>query len=367
MDKASFSTKNLLLNATVVLVGVCLALLSLARHAHWGPEGPVGGWLLLVPYLSMAAALTAVLIALGTFSWVPGGRWTCFSLWVGLLITFAVSGYYSMSPVETKYEQCAALAGWLLLAGCVVGVNAATSIGAKTAIIATLGFGGVAGWLQAAVWLSEYSNEKAQLAENQIAREQEFQDRLEADFRALGKEAPLWKYFGFMYNSNAEIRKECHEIIAEREDRDAQLVQYLGNEILASDATRYIGEFHPAPGLVLAAAFARRSDLVLSRIPEVETDADQISERSYADIQDIIRAAARIQKGGGDLSPQMERWRSFLRRFKNTTELVKEIDQSLPRQTHATPAGPPRVPRSLLMPYAALSSPPSSVPRSVTV
>jgi hypothetical protein len=331
VDKGSFSTKNLLLNAAVVLVGLGLALLWSVRHAHWGPEGPVGGWLLLVPYLFMAAAVTAALIALGTFLWVPGGRLTCFAIWVGLLVAFAVSGYYSMSGSESKYEQFAALSGWLLLAGCFVAVNAAPSIAARTAIAATLGLGGVAGWLQVAVWLSEYSAEKAQLAESRIAHEQEFQDSQEAEFRALGTEAPLWGYLGYMYISNEELRKECHEIIARRADRDAQLVEYLGSETLASDATRYIGEFHPAPGPALAPAFARRSDLVLSRISEIDAGSDQISERSYADIRDIIRAATRIQKGGGNLTPQMEAWRSYLKRFKNTAELVAEIDQILPR------------------------------------
>ena len=202
-------------------------LLSSVRHAHWGPEGPVGGWLILVPYLLMAAAVTAALIAFGTFSWVPGGRLTCFSIWVGLLVAFAVSGYYSMSEFESKYKQFAALSGWLLLAGCFIAVNAAPSIAARTAIVATLGLGGVAGWLQVAVWLSEYSQEKAQLAESRIAHEQEFQDSQEAEFRALGKEAPLWRYLGYMYISNEELRKECHEIIAGRADRDAQLIEYL--------------------------------------------------------------------------------------------------------------------------------------------
>jgi hypothetical protein len=320
-----------LLNAALGLAGLNLALLFWARHAHWGPEGPVGGWLLLVPYLFMAAAVTAALIALGTFSWVPGGRLTCFAIWVGLLVAFAVSGYYSMSESESKYEQFAALSGWLLIAGCFVAVNAAPSSAARTAIVATLGLGGVAGWLQVAVWLSEYSAEKAQLAESRIAHEREFQDSQEAEFRALGKEAPLWRYLGYMYISNVELRKECHEIIAGRSDRDAQLVEYLGSEILASDAIRYIGEFHPAPGPALAPAFARRSDLVLSQISEIDAGSDQISERSYADIRDIIRAATRIQKGGGDLRPQMEAWRSYLKRFKNTAELVAEIDQTLRR------------------------------------
>ena len=134
-----------------------------------------------------------------------------------------------------------------------------------------------------------------------------------------------------MYISNEALRKECHEIIAGRADRDAKLVEYLGNETLASEATRYIGEFHPTPGPTLAPAFARRSDLVLSRIGEVNPDSNQISERSYADIQDIIRAAARIQQGGGDLTSQMEQWRIYLKRFKNTGELVTEIDQALRR------------------------------------
>ena len=134
---------------------------------------------------------------------------------------------------------------------------------------------------------------------------------------------------GYMYLSSEELRRECLEIIAGRADRDARLAEYLGNEILASEATRYIAEFHPAPGPPLAPAFGRRSALVLSRISEVEAGSERLSERSYSDIRDIIRAEARIQKGGGVLAPQMEAWRSYLKRFKNTAELVAEIDQTL--------------------------------------
>lgn len=331
MDKAGFSIKRLLLNTGVVLVGVCLALLFAARHAHWGPEGPVGGWLLLVPYLFLAATVTAILIALGTFSWAPGGRGTCFLLWLGLLIVFAVSGYYAMDDVETKYEQSAALSGWFLLAGCFVAVNAAPSKAAKTTIALTLGLGGAMGWLQVLFWLSECSSQQAQYEESRIKHEEEVQQGREVEFRALGKDAPFWKYFGYMYISNDELRKECHEIMAARADRDASLIDYLGNEILASDATRYIAEFHPAPGPALAPAFAQRSDLVVGQISEVNSGSDQISDRSYSDIKDIIDAATRIQKGGGDLAPQLQRWRIYLGGFKNTAELVSEIDKAMPR------------------------------------
>ena len=96
---------------------------------------------------------------------------------------------------------------------------------------------------------------------------------------------------------------------------------------------KYIGEFHAAPGPALAPAFARRSDLRPLADFGKSTAGPIKSGRSASDsdIRDIIRAAIRIQKGGGDLRPQMEAWRSYLKRFKNTAELVAEIDQTLPR------------------------------------
>ena len=329
MTSGNLTARRILLNVGVVLAGLGLALTLSVRHAHWGPEGPVGAWLVLIPYVLAGAGVTAALIAQGAFSWVPGGRWTCLLLWVGLLVAFSVSGYYAMSDPETKYEQFAALSGWLLLAGCLVAANADPSVAAKAAVAATLGVGGALGWVQVGAWLIDHAREEQQIAERQIAHDQEFQKGLDAEFRALGKDAPLWKYLSYIYLQNEELRRECLEIIAGRADRDAQLAEYLGSEILASSATRYIAEFHPAPGPPLAPAFARMSDLTLSQISEVEASSDRLSERSHADIRDIIRAASRIQTGGGDLAPQMEAWRSYLKRFKNTGELAAEIDRTL--------------------------------------
>jgi hypothetical protein len=320
-----------LLNAALGLAGLNLALLFSVRHAHWGPEGPVGGGLLLVPYVGMSAAVLATLIARGALAWVPGGRPTALLLWIGLVIAFAVSGFYAMSDPGSTFEQVAALSGWLLLVGCFVAVNATSSSAARTVIIATLGVGGAAGWLQAAAWLNHYFEAKEQAAVSGIAHDREFQEQLEAEFRALGKDAPLWKYFGYMYNSNQEIRKESLDIIAARADRDARLIEYLDSEILAGDATRYIGEFHPVPGPALASAFARRSALVLSQISDLDAGSNQLGERSYADVRDVIRAAIRIQNGGGDLTPQLEAWRRYLTRFRNSADLAAPIEQTLAR------------------------------------
>lgn len=329
MAGRTFSARSLLLNAGIVLAGLSLVLIRSTRHAHWGPEGPVGAWLLVVPYVLIAAVVTGVLVARNAFSWVPGGRLACIPIWLGLLVAFAVTGWYSMSDPETKFEQFASLSGWLLLGGCLVAVNFEPSTAAKAAIAATLGLGGVAGWLQVGSWLVDNASEQNRIAESRIANDQQFQQSLDAEFRALGNDAPLWKYLGYMYLSNEELRKECLAIIAGRADRDARLAEYLDNEILAPGATRYIAEFHPGPGPALAPALARRSDLLLSGISNFETNSNQISDRTYADVKDILRAESRVHKGGGDLAPQMEAWRSYLKRFKNTTELTAQIDQAL--------------------------------------
>lgn len=319
----------ILLNGALVVATLNFALLFSVRNAYWGPEGPVGAGLLLIPYVGIPAAVLATLTVRGAFAWVPGGRLTSFSVWVGLVIAFALTGYYAMSVPQTRFEQVAAMSGWLLLAGCFVAVNARSS-GASTAfLIATLGAGGVGGWVQCGGWLKDYFEEQDRATERQIAHDREFQDQLEAEFRALGSDAPLWKYFGCVYNSNEQIRKQCRDIVATRADRDARLSEYLGNDVLASSATQYIGEFHPAPGPELASAFARRSDFLLSQMSDLDAGSDRLSDRSYADVRDAIRAAIRIHSGGGDLTPQLQAWRRYLARMKNAGDLLAPIDQAL--------------------------------------
>jgi hypothetical protein len=327
-----------LLNAGLAIAGLNLVLLFSVRDAHWGPEGPVGAGLLLIPFVGIPTALLATLIVRGTFAWVPGGNLTSFAAWVGLVIAFGVSGHYAMSVPETTFEHVAAWCGWLLLAGCFVAVNVKSSATAIALIATTLGVGGALGWAQSAAWLKDHFEAQDQASQRQISHNREFQEELEAEFRALGTEAPLWKYFGCMYNSKEEIRKQCRDVLANRADRDARLNEYLDNETLASSATQYIGEFHPAPGRELASAFAKRLDLLLSQVSDLEAGSDQLSERAYADVRDATRAAIRIHTGGGDLTPQLEAWRRYLARFKNASDLLAPIDQALAHSNARKPS-----------------------------
>ena len=99
--------------------------------------------------------------------------------------------------LETKYGQFAALAGWLLLAGCFVAVNAAPSVAARTVIALTLGLGGVAGWLQVVFWLSECSSQQAQYEESRIAHEQEIPKEPGGGVSSPGQRSATLEIFRF--------------------------------------------------------------------------------------------------------------------------------------------------------------------------
>ena len=243
-----------------------------------------------------------------------------------------VSGYYAMEKPETNRQQLIALSGWLLLGGCFVAVNLLPSTAAKVVVIATLGLGGVAGWVQAGAWLADYSAANTQLAESRISNEQEYQERMNAEFRALGKDAPLWKYLGYMYISNEHAskrvprdrreprgsRREPQRVPRQRNARDGRDEVYRRISSRARTRAR--------PGLRATSDLASVRDGGNRRRP-----GQGLSDRSYDDIRDLIRAGVRIQKGGGDLAPQMLAWRNYLKKFKNAAELVAEIDKALPR------------------------------------
>jgi hypothetical protein len=146
LDNRNTSGRSILLNGAVLPAGLGLALLWSIRHARWGPEGAVGGGILRVPCVFLAGGVTAALIVRGSLLSVPGGR---SAVRIGLLISLTVPGYWAMANLDTKYE-----------------------------------------------WF----------AESRIANDRVFQQGLDAEFRALGKDAPRPKSKGAAATSRRKRR-----------------------------------------------------------------------------------------------------------------------------------------------------------------
>src|SRR5207244_2460639 len=164
---------------------------------------------------------------------------------------------------------------------CFLAVNASQF---RAIVAATLGVGCLVGWMHVVLWAGMWVRSENQQVEQTIARDREFQDQRDEEFRALGKDAPLWNYFSYLYIENEVLRKECREIVASRPDRDERLIEYLSNEILMSPATGYIANLHPSPGSALAGGYASYLERSLSDFSDYNPGTEPLGERSLKDV-----------------------------------------------------------------------------------
>jgi hypothetical protein len=156
---------------------------------------------------------------------------------------------------------------------------------------------------------------------------------LVAEFRGLGENAPLWRYLGFMYFEDDTVRTEARAIIARDPDLNEELMEYLDNEILASDAVNYIFDVHAGPPAILAPAYARLLEKKLGRFRELLNPSQRPDARHKFDISRLIGAASRIHQAGGDLTPQLTAWRDYLRTIKEMDATSESIQRTLQQET----------------------------------
>jgi hypothetical protein len=323
----------LALDGLLVVAVAFLTGLAAIRGASWGPNGAVGAWLVVIPPLVLLGAVLGVLITAGRFDWVPGGRPASSGLLAGFLAALAVGSYYLIDN-DAPWSKLAAVTPFVMAAGCFVAVHSGPfpGRGAKTAITAILGTAAVAGWILIASGIVMYYNSQVQQAEMAVQRQRDLQASLAAEFRALGHNAPLWRYLGFMYFDDDAVRTESRAIIASRPDLNERLIEYLDNEILANDAVNYIFDVHESPSATLAPVYARLLQKKLAAFREHLDGRDMPEDRDKFEMSRFLGAAIRIQQAGGDLTLQLTAWRDYLRQLNGMRALEGNIDSILRKQ-----------------------------------
>lgn len=322
---------KIVLNGLLVLAAICVALLRSTRGKSWGPEGPVGGWLLFIPPLFLLGVVLAAMIGMGRFDWIVGGRPGSVVLLAGFLIGAAAALGFVLDQPDAWWQSLVGVTPWAMLAGCFLALNSGPSPGPlpKILIAATLGTTALAGWVLTGGGAVKYVQRQNQIAWSKVEQSQAFEQQRADEFRALGTDAPLWNYFGYMYMPDESLRRQCRDIMAHRPDLNQRLIEYLGNPILASSARDYIGDVAENPSAELTPAFARYMETVLQGYREVIRNETTLTERARQDATALFAAAARLQKAGGNLKPQVTAWRDYLRTFQNASDLKHAADEIL--------------------------------------
>jgi hypothetical protein len=328
-------------NITVVLLDIALAatlgflgLMVYLRNLPSGPEGPVGAWLILVPPLFLLSAVLVKLAAAGVFDWMPGGRLTAWAIAAGLCVAATVTMWFLLATPHTPWEKMAALVPWILVAGGFLAVHGGNDPAPlmKTVLAAVLGVGGVAGWSLVVWGMGLYIQSGNQKNLASLDRDRLWEQSRIDEFHALGQDAELWKYFGFMYLENEAERQRCRTLIANRRDLDGKLVEYLGYPTLQSSVVNYIADVYEHPPASLAAEYGlfleRQLESWRPALDDTPTPYDRRRE-----LAPLFQAAARLEEAGGDLTGPLIAWRDYLRSLKGLRDLADEIDSTL--KTHA--------------------------------
>src|SRR5690349_12435262 len=100
------------LNVLLVLAFLSVAVVRSSRGAYWGPEGPVGGWLLLIPPLFLMGGIVGTMVMMGQFDWVPGGRGASVVLLLGFMIGSGAGLWFTFERPQNAWQAAAGIAPW---------------------------------------------------------------------------------------------------------------------------------------------------------------------------------------------------------------------------------------------------------------
>ncbi len=102
----------------LVLAFLSTIVVTVMIQQPWGPEGPVGAWLLLVIPCLLVAILVFALVAKGSLNFIPGGGLVRFIIAVGILITFSTVLFGIIDGHNSVIQGLLIVVPYLILAGC---------------------------------------------------------------------------------------------------------------------------------------------------------------------------------------------------------------------------------------------------------
>jgi hypothetical protein len=316
---------------STVLLDICLILtllgvigLTSIRGAYWGPEGPVGLFLLVIPVLLLFGGVLTAFVSRGLFAWAPGGRPVHYAAVLGVVVALGILILVSVDRNQGPLSHLCTVIPYLVIAACfaTLHINAGRSLSAGF-----VGLLAVAGWVAMAGGLvmqmsSSIKEAETRATAERLAEELRAKEDLE-EFRQLSAGASLAKLLQYTYSPNATVQKEAREMIASNPRLDDELIAMLRMGS-GEDASSYIARLHPAPTAKLAPAFASFLERELpgwkSRLMGAPNPGIwQPNISSYFD------GADRIQKAGGDLRPQLRQWHDYLKGVSGMSGMAMHI------------------------------------------
>lgn len=311
---------TILLHILLLLAFLSSIVVTVALRQPWGPEGPVGAWVLFVFPCLFVAVLLIALASKGLLTFLPGGRVVHYAAAAGIIVALLASFFGSLDRQNVTITFLLEAVPYLVLAGCAAALHH-SGVG-RPAAAAILGLAALAGWGVTATGLLlsvkgsiERSAEQAQQVE---ARELRYEQEELAEYAKLGADPPLSQLLGFTRARNSGLRSEVCGRVSGRATLDDDLISLLDAD--NQNAIDYIAFVYEKPPARLAPAWGRMLELKLREWDSLQYD--EYAGKWEPNLSAYFEGAMKIQRAGGDLRLQLRVWHAHLQKSKGLENLA---------------------------------------------
>ncbi len=328
----------LLLDIILFLAFLSTIAVDILTRKPWGPEGPIGAWLLLVIPCLFAAILVFVMAGKGLLNFFPGGRMIQFVIAMGMLIVFSMVLFGRLGRHDSMSLGGLMVAPYLILAGCAAIIHCSNLTDSRVGYwVATIVFGGTAltGWGLSGWGVFLYLQADMQQSAQKALEEREQEDQNKqweaAEYAKLDDSSSLYAFLDFMWSRNEEVRRQAQEKVNRFPGLDDELVRLL--DLDSKGAVSYIAKLYENPPAKLAPAWGRMLERQLKKWSSLQYDEHAGTWEN--NLKPYFVGAQKIQLAGGSLHTELQSWYTYLQKCKGLGNLAAFVKNLLETESQS--------------------------------
>ncbi|TDU31784.1 hypothetical protein DFR24_1166 [Panacagrimonas perspica] len=321
---------SILLNVLLYLLLASLVglIATFMKTPRFGPEGPVGVWLVFVPSLALALLFLAIGSLSGHFAWILDNRFVWLMLSVGILVCLGMA-LFSLLDRGASRALGIAMSG-VVGAACLLSLHPDGGATRRIAALVLFGLPALAGLaLLLKALVDTALRRKRRFEADERAFEEARKQRAQWDidnFATLPVDAPFFAVSQYLWSPTESVQAEARARLAARPDLEAQMIECLGVDGADAAVAGYIAYVEPRPSPTLAPAYAAFLDRQLASWKSTRLIGSNPAQWE-PNLSSWFDAAERLQAAGGDLRPSLTAWREALAVIPGFEGLTQRIGQ----------------------------------------
>lgn len=321
-----------ILNILLVLAFLFTIAGTVVSQQSMGPEGPVGGWILLVfPCLALVI-LFFVLAGKGSLDFILGGRVIQILAMGGIVVTFGVAMLAAFGRHDSLVQGLLIAIPYLILAGFAGIIHHSVFSNPRLVhLITTILLGGatLAGWGLVGRGIVLYVKkdlERSALRAQKFREQEQQHEQWEIDeYAKLADSASLAALLRFTWSRNAQVRQQARERVSRFPGLDDNLIELL--DLDYEDAISYIAKVYENPPARLAPAWGNMLERELKKWDSLQYD--EYAGKWDLNLRPYFEGAQKIQLAGGSLHEELQLWHQHLQKCKGLGGLANFVESLL--------------------------------------